>query len=77
MKGAAKIENTAVPVASAAPVQMEYRHLGRTGLKVSVLSYGAWVSFGNQVTGVYCGTAAAGRTLYGRHIASHICLWVL
>ncbi|MCO5577913.1 hypothetical protein L7F22_031748 [Adiantum nelumboides] len=28
---------------------MEYRHLGRTGLKVSVLSYGAWVSFGNQI----------------------------
>lgn len=23
---------------------MEYRNLGRTGLKVSVLSYGAWVS---------------------------------
>ncbi|KAI5062015.1 hypothetical protein GOP47_0022554 [Adiantum capillus-veneris] len=28
---------------------MQYRRLGRTGLKVSVLSYGAWVSFGNQV----------------------------
>jgi voltage-dependent potassium channel beta subunit len=28
---------------------MEYRHLGRTGLKVSALSYGAWVSFGNQL----------------------------
>eukprot|EP00250_Pteridium_aquilinum_P009292 c18574_g1_i1 orf=325-1182(+) len=28
---------------------MQYRSLGRTGLKVSVLSYGAWVSFGNQV----------------------------
>lgn len=28
---------------------MLYRSLGRTGLKVSVLSYGAWVSFGNQV----------------------------
>ncbi|KAI5061157.1 hypothetical protein GOP47_0023662 [Adiantum capillus-veneris] len=28
---------------------MQYRHLGRTGLKVSLLSYGAWVSFGNQV----------------------------
>lgn len=23
---------------------MEYRHLGRTGLKVSLLSFGAWVS---------------------------------
>jgi hypothetical protein len=28
---------------------MEYRNLGRTGLKVSALSYGAWVSFGNQL----------------------------
>eukprot|EP00897_Mesotaenium_endlicherianum_P001985 jgi/Mesen1/1814/ME000141S00987 len=28
---------------------MEYRFLGNTGLKVSVFSYGAWVSFGNQV----------------------------
>ncbi|CAL5222112.1 g4425 [Coccomyxa viridis] len=29
--------------------QMIYRHLGKTGLKVSVLSYGAWVTFGNQI----------------------------
>ncbi len=28
---------------------MEYRNLGRSGLKVSALSYGAWVTFGNQV----------------------------
>ena len=28
---------------------MPYRNLGHTGLKVSLLSYGAWVSFGNQV----------------------------
>lgn len=28
---------------------MQYRHLGRTGLKVSLLSYGSWVSFGNQI----------------------------
>jgi voltage-dependent potassium channel beta subunit len=28
---------------------MEYRRLGRSGLKVSVLSYGTWVTFGNQV----------------------------
>lgn len=28
---------------------MEYRRLGRTGLKVSVLSFGAWVTFGTQV----------------------------
>jgi aryl-alcohol dehydrogenase-like predicted oxidoreductase len=30
-------------------MSMEYRHLGKTGLKVSLLSYGAWVSFGNQL----------------------------
>lgn len=28
---------------------MEYRHLGASGLKVSALSYGAWVTFGDQV----------------------------
>ena len=28
---------------------MPYRRLGRSGLKVSVLSFGSWVSFGNQV----------------------------
>lgn len=28
---------------------MEYRRLGSTGLKVSALSYGAWVTFGRQV----------------------------
>lgn len=28
---------------------MEYRHLGRSGLKVSALSYGAWVTFGDQI----------------------------
>jgi voltage-dependent potassium channel beta subunit len=27
---------------------MEYRRLGRAGLKVSVLSFGSWVTFGNQ-----------------------------
>ena len=27
---------------------MEYRSLGKSGLQVSVLSYGAWVTFGNQ-----------------------------
>ncbi|MCO5558487.1 hypothetical protein L7F22_012071 [Adiantum nelumboides] len=35
--------------ASSLASNMKYRHLGRTGLKVSVLSYGAWVSFGNQI----------------------------
>lgn len=28
---------------------MEYRHLGSSGLKVSALSYGSWVTFGDQV----------------------------
>ncbi|RMG46846.1 MAG: voltage-dependent potassium channel subunit beta [Acidobacteria bacterium] len=28
---------------------MEYRHLGRSGLEISALSYGAWVTFGVQI----------------------------
>ena len=28
---------------------MEYRRLGRAGLKVSALSLGAWVTYGGQV----------------------------
>ena len=28
---------------------MEYRRLGRSGLKLSALSFGSWVTFGNQV----------------------------
>jgi voltage-dependent potassium channel beta subunit len=28
---------------------MEYRRLGRAGIKVSVLSFGSWVTFGSQV----------------------------
>jgi voltage-dependent potassium channel beta subunit len=28
---------------------MEYRHLGRTGIKVSALSLGSWITFFNQV----------------------------
>eukprot|EP00803_Ostreobium_quekettii_P003684 evm.model.scf_429.5 EVM.evm.TU.scf_429.5 scf_429:58700-61738(-) len=28
---------------------MQYRNLGRSGLKVSVLSFGAWVTFGRQI----------------------------
>lgn len=28
---------------------MQYRHLGRTGIRVSELSFGSWVTFGTQV----------------------------
>ncbi len=28
---------------------MEYRYLGKSGLEVSALAYGAWVTFGNQM----------------------------
>ena len=28
---------------------MKYRHLGSSGLKVSALSYGSWVTFGDQI----------------------------
>ena len=28
---------------------MEYRNLGRSGLKVSALSFGSWVTFKNQL----------------------------
>jgi voltage-dependent potassium channel beta subunit len=30
-------------------MEMQYRHLGRAGIKVSVLSLGSWVTFHNQV----------------------------
>jgi voltage-dependent potassium channel beta subunit len=32
-------------------MDMSYRRLGRSGLKVSVLSFGSWVSFGPQLAG--------------------------
>jgi hypothetical protein len=32
-------------------MEMEYRRLGKTGLKVSVLSFGSWVTFGPQLAG--------------------------
>lgn len=28
---------------------MEYRNLGKSGIKVSALSFGAWVTFGDQI----------------------------
>jgi voltage-dependent potassium channel beta subunit len=32
-------------------MDMQYRRLGRSGLKLSVLSFGSWVSFGPQLAG--------------------------
>lgn len=32
-------------------MEMQYRRLGRSGLKVSVLSFGSWVTFGPQLKG--------------------------
>ena len=41
---------------------MPYRRLGRSGLKVSVLSFGSWVSFGTQMdTGIARDCLAAAR----------------
>ncbi|MDG1262182.1 MAG: aldo/keto reductase, partial [Flavobacteriales bacterium] len=28
---------------------MEYRRLGKSGLQVSALSFGSWITFGNQI----------------------------
>jgi aryl-alcohol dehydrogenase-like predicted oxidoreductase len=32
-------------------MDMQYRHLGRAGVRLSVLSFGSWVSFGPQLAG--------------------------
>ncbi len=40
---------------------MDYRYLGRTGIQVSELSFGSWITFGNQVdvkAAIDCMTAA-------------------
>lgn len=42
-------------------MEMQYRRLGDAGLKLSVLSYGSWVTFGKQVdldSGIECMQAA-------------------
>lgn len=41
---------------------MNYRHLGRAGIQVSELSFGAWVTFGQQITEEMAGTLM--RTAY-------------
>ncbi len=38
---------------------MNYRHLGRSGLKVSELSFGSWVTFGNQLGETLAGECMA------------------
>jgi voltage-dependent potassium channel beta subunit len=43
---------------------MNYRHLGKTGLKVSELSFGAWVTFGTQLD-----DRAAGECMAAAHDA--------
>lgn len=40
---------TTTPAASTTTAAMEYRKLGRTGLDVSILSFGSWVSFDYQL----------------------------
>jgi aryl-alcohol dehydrogenase-like predicted oxidoreductase len=50
-------------------MDMQYRRLGRSGLQVSVLSFGSWVTFGPQLDeglGAECLTAAheAGVNFY-------------
>ena len=32
-------------------MEMQYRRLGNSGLKLSVLSFGSWVTFGTQLVG--------------------------
>ncbi len=42
-------------------MEMEYRRLGQAGIKVSVLSFGSWVTFHNQLghqTALECMQAA-------------------
>ncbi|MGD8347089.1 MAG: aldo/keto reductase, partial [Lysobacterales bacterium] len=41
---------------------MNYRHLGRSGIRVSELSFGSWVTFHNQAdTGLAVDMLAAAR----------------
>ena len=49
IKGNAFLEANAERIKKIAE-NINYRQLGNTGLRVSELSYGTWVTFGNQVT---------------------------
>lgn len=44
---------------------MEYRRLGKSGLKVSQLSFGSWVTFGNQMDVKACAETMAAAYDYG------------
>jgi voltage-dependent potassium channel beta subunit len=44
---------------------MEYRRLGRSGLKVSQLSFGSWVTFGNQMDVKACAETMAAAYDHG------------
>ncbi|KIZ02083.1 putative voltage-gated potassium channel subunit beta, partial [Monoraphidium neglectum] len=43
---------------------MEYRNLGRTGLKVSALSYGAWVTMSYQAAELLAACREAGCNFF-------------
>ena len=47
-------------------MEMEYRRLGKSGLQVSALSFGAWVTFGSQVDNETA--EACMKTAYGNGI---------
>src|SRR5450755_555178 len=47
----ASLNRRAGQVSYARHMDMQYRRLGRSGLKVSLLSFGSWVSFGRQLAG--------------------------
>jgi voltage-dependent potassium channel beta subunit len=44
-----RVAGSAARLPEERPMEMTYRRLGRSGLKVSVLSFGSWVSFGPQL----------------------------
>ena len=49
--GAPGIDAELTPGLYADPMAMQYRHLGRHGIQVSLLSFGSWVTFGSQLRG--------------------------
>ena len=50
---------------------MEYRHLGRSGLKVSEIAYGNWITHGSQVEEDAARTCVAGGARRGHHDLRH------